>query len=46
MLPHPAIKTRFEAEEQKPEFVNQLFDSGAQYYDGIVSWGFLGSGSG
>jgi demethylmenaquinone methyltransferase/2-methoxy-6-polyprenyl-1,4-benzoquinol methylase len=46
MLPHPPIKTRFEAEEQKPDFVNQLFDRGAQYYDGIVSWGFLGRGGG
>ena len=46
MLPHPVIKTRFETEEQKAGFVNQLFDRGAQYYDGIVSWGFLGSGSG
>ena len=46
MLPHPPIKTRFEVEEQKPDFVNQLFDRGAQYYDGIVSWGFLGSGGG
>lgn len=46
VLPHPVIKTRFEAEEQKPDFVNQLFDRGARYYDGIVSWGFLGSGSG
>lgn len=45
-LPHPVIKTRFETEAQKPDFVNQLFDRGAAYYDGIVSWGFLGSGSG
>ena len=45
-LPHPVIKSRFQAEEQKPDFVNQLFDHGARYYDGIVSWGFLGSGSG
>lgn len=45
MLPHPVIRTRFEAAEQKPDFVNQLFDRGAQYYDGIVSWGFLRSGS-
>jgi demethylmenaquinone methyltransferase/2-methoxy-6-polyprenyl-1,4-benzoquinol methylase len=43
--PHPVIRTRFEAEEQKPEFVNRLFDRGAQYYDGIVSWGFFRSGS-
>ncbi len=46
MLPHPVIKTRFEVEEQKPDFVNQLFERGAQYYDGVASWGFLGSGSG
>src|SRR5215472_13781774 len=46
MLPHPVIKTRFEAEEEKPDFVNQLFDRGARYYDGIASWGFFGSGNG
>jgi demethylmenaquinone methyltransferase/2-methoxy-6-polyprenyl-1,4-benzoquinol methylase len=45
MLPHPVIKTRFKTEEQKPDFVNQLFDRSAQYYDGVVSWGFLGTGS-
>lgn len=45
-LPHPVIKTRFETEAQKPDFVNQLFDRGAKYYDGLVSWGFLGTGSG
>jgi len=45
VCPHPVIKTRFEAEAQKPAFVNGLFDRGAQYYDGIVSWGFFRSGS-
>ena len=45
MLPHPIIKTRFQTEAQKADFVNQLFDRGAQYYDGVVSWGFLGTGS-
>ena len=44
MLPHPVIKTRFKTEEQKPDFVNQLFDRGAQYYDGVNSWGFFGTG--
>ncbi len=44
MLPHPVIKNRFETEAQKPDFVNQLFDRGAQYYDGVVSWGFFGTG--
>jgi len=46
MLPHPVIKTRFKTEEQKPDFVNQLFDRSAQYYDGVNSWGFLGTGGG
>jgi demethylmenaquinone methyltransferase/2-methoxy-6-polyprenyl-1,4-benzoquinol methylase len=45
MLPHPVIKTRFETEAQKADFVNRLFDRGAQFYDGVVSWGFLGTGS-
>ena len=44
MLPHPVIETRFKTEAQKPDFVNQLFDRGAQYYDGVNSWGFLGTG--
>src|SRR5215469_2426127 len=45
MFPHPVITNRFKTEAQKPEFVNRLFDRGAQYYDGINSWGFLGTGS-
>jgi demethylmenaquinone methyltransferase/2-methoxy-6-polyprenyl-1,4-benzoquinol methylase len=45
MLPHPVIKTRFETEAQKADFVTRLFDRCAHYYDGVVSWGFLGTGS-
>src|SRR3974390_2876930 len=45
MFPHPVITKRIETEEQKPELVNRLFARGAQYYDGINSWGFLGTGS-
>jgi demethylmenaquinone methyltransferase/2-methoxy-6-polyprenyl-1,4-benzoquinol methylase len=45
MLPHPVIETRYKTEAQKADFVNQLFDQGAQFYDGVVSWGFLGTGS-
>ena len=45
MLPHPVIKTRFETEEQKAEFVDRLFDRSAKFYDKAVSWGFLGTGS-
>jgi demethylmenaquinone methyltransferase/2-methoxy-6-polyprenyl-1,4-benzoquinol methylase len=45
MLPHPVLKTRFETESQKADFVDRLFDRGARHYDGVVSWGFLGTGS-
>jgi demethylmenaquinone methyltransferase/2-methoxy-6-polyprenyl-1,4-benzoquinol methylase len=45
MLPHPVITKRFKTEAQKPEFVNRLFDRAAHYYDGIASWGFLGTGN-
>ena len=45
MLPHPTLKNRYATLDAKPEYVNRLFDKGAQYYDGIVDWGFLRSGS-
>jgi demethylmenaquinone methyltransferase / 2-methoxy-6-polyprenyl-1,4-benzoquinol methylase len=44
MLPHPVITTRFHTEAQKADFVNLLFDRSAPYYDGVVAWGFLGTG--
>jgi demethylmenaquinone methyltransferase/2-methoxy-6-polyprenyl-1,4-benzoquinol methylase len=45
MTPHPTIAGRYTSPETKPAFVNRLFDSGAKYYDGVVNWGFLHSGS-
>ena len=45
MLPHPPLTPHYSSPEAKPEFVNRLFDAGAKHYDGINSWGFLGSGS-
>ena len=45
MLPHPTLTGRYSSPETKPVFVNRLFDAGAKYYDGIVNWGFLNSGS-
>lgn len=45
VLPHPTLADRYATPEAKPEFVNRLFDKGAKYYDGIVNWGFLCSGS-
>jgi demethylmenaquinone methyltransferase/2-methoxy-6-polyprenyl-1,4-benzoquinol methylase len=44
-LPHPALTEHYSSTEGKPAFVNRLFDAGAKYYDGVVEWGFLRSGS-
>jgi demethylmenaquinone methyltransferase/2-methoxy-6-polyprenyl-1,4-benzoquinol methylase len=45
MRPHPTLTDRYSTPEEKPAFVNRLFDKGARYYDGVVNWGFLHSGS-
>jgi demethylmenaquinone methyltransferase/2-methoxy-6-polyprenyl-1,4-benzoquinol methylase len=45
MTPHPTLPGRYATPETKPAFVNRLFDKGAEYYDGVVNWGFLGSGA-
>lgn len=44
--PHPTLTRHYSRPEDKPEFVDQLFDHGAPHYDAIVDWGFLRSGSG
>jgi demethylmenaquinone methyltransferase / 2-methoxy-6-polyprenyl-1,4-benzoquinol methylase len=44
MTPHPPLTQRYATPDAKPDFVNRLFDRGAKYYDGVVNWGFLGSG--
>lgn len=45
MLPHPPLEHRFRSTEEKPDYVNRLFDAGAEHYDGVVDWGFLCSGA-
>ena len=45
MLPHPTLPSHFKSTEEKPAFVNRLFDAGAKHYDGVVDWGFLRSGA-
>ncbi len=45
MLPHPTLPSHYTRTEDKPVFVNQLFDAAAKHYDGVTGWGFLGSGS-
>ncbi len=45
MLPHPPLPAHYTRTEDKPVFVNQLFDAAAKHYDSVTGWGFLGSGS-
>jgi demethylmenaquinone methyltransferase/2-methoxy-6-polyprenyl-1,4-benzoquinol methylase len=45
MLPHPTLTARYGTAEEKPEFVNHLFDRAARHYDAVVDWGFLHSGA-
>jgi demethylmenaquinone methyltransferase / 2-methoxy-6-polyprenyl-1,4-benzoquinol methylase len=45
MVPHPPLTTHYAGPEGKPAFVNRLFDAGAEHYDRVVDWGFLGSGA-
>ncbi len=45
MLPHPPLATHYASTEEKPAFVNQLFNAGAPHYDAIVDWGFLRTGN-
>jgi demethylmenaquinone methyltransferase / 2-methoxy-6-polyprenyl-1,4-benzoquinol methylase len=45
VLPHPTLAAHYTTPEAKPEFVNQLFDKGAKYYDSVVDWGFLHTGA-
>src|SRR4029434_28159 len=44
-LPHPPLTEHYSSTEGKAAFVNRLFDAGAKYYDGVVEWGSLRSGS-
>lgn len=45
MNPHPPLVAHYASDTEKPAFVNRLFDAGAKHYDGVVDWGFLGSGA-
>lgn len=44
MEPHPLLTRHYRSAEEKPAFVDRLFDRGAPHYDTIVEWGFLHSG--
>jgi demethylmenaquinone methyltransferase/2-methoxy-6-polyprenyl-1,4-benzoquinol methylase len=45
MLPHPPLASHYASTQDKPAYVNQLFNAGAKYYDGVVDWGFFRTGS-
>jgi demethylmenaquinone methyltransferase/2-methoxy-6-polyprenyl-1,4-benzoquinol methylase len=45
VIPHPHLRTHYTKPEDKPAFVEQLFDAGAKNYDAVVDWGFLRSGA-
>ena len=45
MVPHPVLPARYSSIDQKPAFVEHLFDDGAEYYDRVVDWGFLRTGA-
>jgi len=45
MTPHPLLRAHYTRPEDKPAFVEQLFDAGAKHYDAVVDWGFLRSGA-
>lgn len=45
MIPHPVLENRYAAIGERPTYVKQLFDEGAEHYDPICGWGFLGTGN-
>ncbi len=45
MNPHPLLTSHYTKAEDKPAFVQRLFDAGAQHYDAVVDWGFLRTGA-
>ena len=45
MAPHSVLTNRYAVREERPGYVKQLFDQGAEHYDAVVGWGFLGAGN-
>ncbi len=45
MTPHPVLENRYARAEDRPGYVKQLFDEGAEHYDPVVNWGFFGTGN-
>lgn len=45
MTPHPVLTHRYAQPEERPGYVKQLFDEGAEHYDPVVGWGFFGTGN-
>ncbi|MBL9130378.1 MAG: class I SAM-dependent methyltransferase [Verrucomicrobiaceae bacterium] len=45
MTPHPVLPNRYTAPEERPGYVKNLFNEGAEHYDPVVGWGFWGTGN-
>lgn len=45
MTPHPVLTNRYAEADERPQYVKQLFDEGAEHYDPVVGWGFWGTGN-
>lgn len=42
--PHPPLSAHYQSLDKKQEFLRDVFDRSAPYYEGIASWGFFGTG--
>lgn len=45
MTPHSVLAHRYAQPGERPSYVKQLFDLGAEHYDPVVCWGFFGAGN-
>ncbi len=45
MKPHPVLSNRYTTPDERPRYVNDLFNEGAVHYDPVVHWGFFGTGN-
>lgn len=44
MQPHPILKPHYNNRKEKQKFLRKIFDESAQYYEGIVKWGWFNTG--
>ncbi len=44
MQPHPLLTEHYQSPQEKQRFLRKSFDASAPHYEGIINWGFFGSG--